>query len=94
MRKEKYTPLKKAERLVQEIRNNCNYWTSPTEEFTTGGMNQVNILAIRTALIVTDEFINSCYFWQVKRKLFFMAVKIHLYTLEAKTNENLKSHQQ
>jgi hypothetical protein len=88
MNKYKYTPLRKAESLVQDIRNNCSYWKSPVNEFDIDNINQVNILAIRTALIVTNEFIDSCYFWQVKRKLFFMAVKIHLYTLESLAIQN------
>lgn len=89
MKKKAVEPAKKAELLVMTLRDDYNdVFKRETCYLTSDGYKRT-IIAAKNAVKICDEIINSAYWWQFKKRLYFMAVKICLFTLESEAVQGL-----
>lgn len=89
--KKQNTPYEKCDNLITECRNIDFQAFETSRQFDIYSTAKSNIRACGMALIVVNEILNSSYWWQVKRKLFFQAVKIAIYVRLAEAKDTLKT---
>lgn len=80
---------RKADKLISECREIDFQAFETNRQYTVDASAKSNIRACGMALIVINEIIDSSYWWQVKRKLFFQAVKIAIYVRLAEAKDTL-----
>ncbi len=85
----KVTPRLKADRLITECKEINIKAFELDDSFNNDFYQKSNIRASGMALIIVDEIIESSYWWQFKRKLFFQAVKIEIYVRMAEFKDIL-----
>jgi len=89
--KKKIAPYNRADELITECSDIDYRAFEVSRQYTLDGMAKSNIRACGMALIVVNEILNSSYWWQIKRKLFFQAVKIAIYVRLAESKDTLKN---
>jgi hypothetical protein len=92
--KKKIAPYTKADSLISECKDIDFRAFETSRQYRCDEMAKSNIRGCGMALIVVNEILDSAYWWQVKRKLFFQAVKIAIYVRLAEAKDTLKNAEQ
>jgi hypothetical protein len=87
--KKEISVYRKADKLISECKDIDFQAFETKRQFTVDAIAKSNIRACGMALMVVNEILNSSYWWQVKRKLFFQAVKIAIYVRLAESKDAL-----